>query len=467
MSTNRNTSRTVELMLVFIALSGCDMHAREFAINPTQDAVSPQDTGLAPADCRFSGTPAECGDCRCQNVRVSPGDRPSISSDGRFIAFDSQESLIECDDNGKRDVYVYDRESHSLSLESARHLSTTPGNLDSYHSNISPNGRYVIFMSNATNLVDGDTNDALDLFVRDRQEETTVRVNVSTSGSQGTGNVESWYYWGPKLSGDGRFAVFSSNSRDLVDGDTNDVEDIFVRDLEAATTTRVSLSTAGKEGNQWSFGPSISVDGRFVSYTSWASNLVSNDLNEYGDVFVYDRQLEETTRIEVSFPGFDGSPTDENAILSADGRSLIFRLGAKGFVVHDLQVNTTEQLVEQYNDDTVGLLDYGAPLSVSVSGDGHLVAFASASNIRGDSGEFKGVFVYDRDLRAGTRVSISLDGEPSDGDSRDPSISADGRFVAYSSGATNLAEHDTNGMSDIVVVAVPQANSRSNCSCRQ
>ncbi len=148
---------------------------------------------------------------------------------------------------------------------------------------ISADGRFVTFSSKASNLVPGDTNFSQDIFVRDLSTNTTARVSVSGAGNQGNSNSRS-----PSISGNGRFVAFASDASNLVPGDTNGAQDIFVRDLSTNTNTRVSVSSTGNQANQDCFTPSISADGRFVAFNSSASNLVPGDTNNENDIFVRD-----------------------------------------------------------------------------------------------------------------------------------------------------------------------------------
>jgi Tol biopolymer transport system component len=159
------------------------------------------------------------------------------------------------------------------------------GNGDSFSSSISADGRYVAFHSIASNLVSGDTNGAWDVFVHDRQSGQTTRVSAASNGAQGNGDSES-----PSISADGRYVAFSSDASNLVSGDTNGAWDVFVHDRQSGQTTRVSAASNGAQGNGDSESPSISADGRYVAFSSDASNLVSGDTNGAWDVFVHDRQ---------------------------------------------------------------------------------------------------------------------------------------------------------------------------------
>ena len=188
---------------------------------------------------------------------------------------------------------------------------------------ISADGRYVAFESDASNLVPGDTNGVPDTFVRDRLSGTTERVSVSTDGEQA--NDTSTDY-GTSISADGRYVAFYSYAINLVPGDTNGVPDVFVRDRLAGTTERVSVSTDGAQGDYPSFYPSISGDGRFVAFCSRAYNLVPGDTNGDYDVFVHDRQARITSRVSVAAGGAQGHGSSGyfGLSISADGSFVAF-----------------------------------------------------------------------------------------------------------------------------------------------
>jgi Tol biopolymer transport system component len=183
----------------------------------------------------------------------------------------------------------------------------------------SADGRWVAFDSLASNLVAGDTNAIDDVFVRDRTTGTTERVSVSTSGAQGNAISNA-----PAISADGRFVAFESSATNLVRGDTNGASDIFVRDRQARTTERISVATNGAQANGASHQAAISADGRFVAFASDASNLVPSDTNNTTDIFVRDRQTHTTERVSVSSNGIEGTGFSADPSLSADGRFVAF-----------------------------------------------------------------------------------------------------------------------------------------------
>lgn len=149
---------------------------------------------------------------------------------------------------------------------------------------ISGAGRYVAFATSANNLISGDTNNTMDVFVHDRQTGQTTRVSVASNGAQQNGDA-----YACAISSDGRYVAFDSYASNLVSGDTNGVPDIFVHDRQTGQTTRVSVASDGTPGNLDSAGASISDDGRYVAFSSWANNLVSGDTNNFYDIFVHDR----------------------------------------------------------------------------------------------------------------------------------------------------------------------------------
>ena len=177
------------------------------------------------------------------------------------------------------------------------------GNRYSYDPSISADGRYVAFYSYASNLVSGDTNGVYDVFVHDRQSGQTTRVSVASDGAQGNNGS----YYDPSISADGRYVAFDSSASNLVSGDTNGARDVFVHDRQGGGTTRVSVASDGAQGGTGSWNPSISADGRYVAFYSGASNLVSGDTNGTDDVFVHDGQTGQTTRISVASDGSQGN----------------------------------------------------------------------------------------------------------------------------------------------------------------
>jgi hypothetical protein len=324
----------------------------------------------------------------------------------------------------------------------------------------SADGRYVAFASYASNLVAGDTGGHEDVFLRDRTTNVTSRVSVDSFGGDSNGGSSN-----PSISADGRYVTFYSNATDLVPGDTNGAFDVFVRDRTLNTTSRVSLTSLGTEGNADSTGCSISADGRYVAFFSFASNVVPGDTNGTNDVFVRDRTLNTTSRVSINTLGVGANGNSDDAEISADGRYVAFESAATNLVagdtnhkedvfVRDRTAGTTTRvsvggLATQGNDDSyVG----------SISADGRLVAFESdATNlVAGDTNAKRDVFVRDRVSGTTSLVSVDSLGAQGNDDSHRPSISANGRSVAFTSRATNLVSGDTNGADDIFAYDAPE-----------
>jgi Tol biopolymer transport system component len=243
---------------------------------------------------------------------------PAISSNGRYLAFSSRLALISADTNNLDDIYLFDRATRQLRRVSVA-IGGGQGNGPSLHPHLSGDGRYVVFNSAANNLVAGDTNLGSDVFRHDRVTGETIRVSVATGGGQGSG-----LSFDAEISEDGNLVVFTSGSFELVPDDVNGADDVFVRDIAAGTTTRASVGADGGDGELGSSDAAISGDGRFVAFTSRSSNLVPGDTNEFEDIFVRDRLAGTTTRVSVSSNGGEGDGESSRSSLSRDGRFVSF-----------------------------------------------------------------------------------------------------------------------------------------------
>ncbi len=333
----------------------------------------------------------------------------------------------------------------------------TESNGDSFSSALSADGRLIAFSSTASNLVSGDKNGVSDIFVRDQQTGKISRVSVSSDGLEGN-DVSNW----PAISADGRFISFSSKAGNLITGDTNGVFDVFVHDRETGKTARVSIASQGSEGNGNSFPSAISADGQFVAFSSRAKNLTLNDNNSAFDVFLHDRKTGKTTRVSTDSLGVEGNDFSYAPAISADGQLIAFSSKASNLVandvnntfdvfVHDMETQATTRVsVTSQGENANAQSDWPA-----ISADGKYVAFTSkASNIvAGDVNNAFDVFVHDMETGATSRVSIASLGEQANqnGDAFASVLSADGRFIAFTSGASNLAPSDTNGTFDVFV----------------
>ena len=256
--------------------------------------------------------------------------RPAISQDGRFIAFRSSASdLIPDDNNGVDDIFVYDQQTGLLERVSVSSTGVE-SNLSSDRPSISGDGNLVAFYSDATNLVPGDTNFVRDIFIHDRSTGVTTLISKSAAGQLGNGPSSR-----PSVSADGNFVAFHSDASNLVSGDTNFVADVFVYDVQKDTIELISKSSTGVLGNGLSSVPSISEDGSRVAYRSVASNLVPGDTNFLRDVFLHDRGTGETTRVSVSTAGAQGNGDSSRPSISHDGTHVGFQSFADNLVPGD------------------------------------------------------------------------------------------------------------------------------------
>jgi hypothetical protein len=396
---------------------------------------------------------------------------PSVSADGRYIAFTSTANdLVPDDTNIFPDVFVKDRQTGAIEVIS-RNAGGIISNFVSSNPAISADGRYVAFLSNATNLVSNDLNGSNDIFLKDRQTGSITRINVDPNGNEANQGQSGFH--APAISSDGRYISFVSAASNLVLNDTNNQADVFVRDTQTGQTTRVSVTSGGVQvnsGADFFETPAISGDGRYVAFHSSASDLVLNDGNIFSDVFVHDRQTGQTTIASLGSGGISGGNAFySNVSLSADGRHVGFTSNSGSLVVGDTNNNY---------DVFVRDLQSGQTTRVSVSStgvqgngrsgddrphfsaDGRFVLFDSeATNlVTGDTNGSLDLFLHDRQTGDTTRVSVDSSGNEVNfayADSsfidRNSALSADGRVVVFTSGSTSLVASDTNSATDIFV----------------
>lgn len=318
------------------------------------------------------------------------GSGGSIAADGQYVAFHADHAYTS-------HVFVKDMETGAV-VHASVTAAGIPASSSSYGKTaISASGRFVAFTSDAANLSANDRNDADDVFLKDIDTGAITRVSSDASGNAGNSSSSL-----QGMSADGRYVVFTSNAWNLVAGDTNHALDVFVKDVQTGSVTRVGSSGTGAQPNAHSNTAAISADGRFVAFSSLASNLAGTDNNGVADIFLHDLVSGSVQRVSSS-------------VFSAR-------------------------------------LD-GASMDPSISADGRYVAFAShATNlVAGDRNGRIDIFV--RDMQTGTlvRVSVAQDGAEANGSSSSPSLSADGRYLGFVSNASNLVGGDTNGVRDVFV----------------
>jgi Tol biopolymer transport system component len=390
------------------------------------------------------------------NQANGPSTSSAISEDGRFVAFVSGASnLVPGDTNGQSDVFVHDRQTGATQRVSVNGAGSQ-ANGGSEAPAISADGRFVAFVSGASNLVPSDTNGQGDVFVHDRQTGATERVSVNGAGSQANGGSEA-----PVISADGRFVAFVSVASNLVSRDTNGLTDVFVRDRQTGATERVSVDGAGNQADGPSDSPVISGDGRCVAFVSAASALVPGDTNGQRDIFVHDRQTGASERVSVDGTGSQADSSNDAPAISADGRFVAFESDARNLVpgdtnrradvfVRDRHTGATERV----SVDSAGSQANSGGLGPAMSSDGRFVAFYAGHTdlVPGDTNRRQDVFIHDRRTGATEQVSINSAGSQGNDHSGGlSSVSGDGRFVAFPSLAYNLVPVDTNLTQDVFV----------------
>jgi Tol biopolymer transport system component len=387
---------------------------------------------------------------------------PAISGDGRYVAFASRaKNLSSASKAGKREIFVKDMQTGTVTLASrADGAGGAAGDGNSYDASISADGRYVAFGSGAENLSPEDTS-FNDVFVRDLLAGTTTLVSRASGAAGPVGDGEST---DPSISADGRHVAFVSSANNLTADDVKTAQtDVFVRDLDTNVTELVSRASGatGAAGSDYSFAPSISADGSRVAFTSRAP-LVGDDVDEQSfpeDVFVRDRATATTVLVSRKSGGAGTpSPVDsDEAAISADGLHVAFAssgklTGQRGFdlnvFVRDIPTETT-RLVSVGEEGSAG----DGRRNPSISADGRYVAFQSRGNELSPVDAEGRVDAFSRDMAKGITVTISRAsgrlGGPADGPSSNASISADGSAVAFESRATNFSDADGDRFADV------------------
>jgi Tol biopolymer transport system component len=361
------------------------------------------------------------------------------------------------------EVYALDMGRHALKLVSVGHRGG-PANQRSGIPRISRDGSRLAFDSAASNLVPGPQNRHDHVFLATLATGSILRVSQSTEGVQAD-NANIAYDGTIALSRDGRLVAFSSYAGNLVRGDTNGKVDVFLHDVEARATMRVSQATGGEaDGN--STQPSISADGRIVAFVSEATNLAAGDHNGAKDVFVHDRVLGTTERVTRGFDGSEGDGPSDFAEVDGSGRFVAFASGATNLVPGDRNDARDVFLFDRHTGRTerISVSDAGEGGDADsdfpvVDASGARVAYVSrASNlVPGDRNGVADVFLYDRPRRATIRVTTSPEGEGADDESGawGLDISGDGRCVVFGSFASNLVDGDDNRRTDLFLARVP------------
>ena len=340
---------------------------------------------------------------------------------------------------------------------SAIDVNTSGGIPNSYAGSpaISQNGRYVAFQSASTNLVSTTTNGQYQIYVRDRFSGTTTLASISSSGTVGNS-----YSTQPRISSDGKYVVFTSNSSNLVSGDTNAKTDAFIHNMATGNTDLISKNVSGTISNGYTETPDITFDGRYVVFSSYATNLVTSPSVTSGNhIYLKDLSNGTVKLLSQSSTGSVANADSWNPRISCEGRTVVFQSYANNLVSGDTN-NPSLSKSRIYVEDLLNGID---PVYItgtgndnmvypSVSCNGNYVGFSSdASNlVSGDTNSSQDTFIFDRNTSTIERISInSSSTQGNDSSYGLPGISNDGRYVVFSSDATNFASGDTNGVVDI------------------
>ena len=391
----------------------------------------------------------------------------ALSADGRYVVFQSEATNFAAVQPGRANVFRRDRATGLTQLVSAT-AAGVAGNEDSTYGSISDDGRWVAFTTHSSNLVPGDTNGTSDVFVKDMHTGAIERASVSSFESQADG-----YSLWPEISGDGRYVAFQSIATNLLAiVEANGQVDVYLRDRLAGTTSLISVGPSGALGDGPSTLADVSVDGRFVAFQSEATNLVPGDTNGFEDVFVRDRATGTTLRASLAGSGLQGNDHSQGSSVSDDGRFVAFTTLATNLggldgndrpdaYVRDLTAGAT-LLVSQSTSAILSTAN-GVTNQCKLSRDGRFAVFRSSSSnaVQQDSGS--GYAIYVRDLQAATTALASLTsaGQPSQASCANPEISSDGAWVVFDSDWQGFSGIDANQAVDVFVRGVdcgfPQA----------
>lgn len=382
-----------------------------------------------------------------------------FSPDGTKVAFYSlADNLVPGDTNGQGDVFVKDLTTGAITLVSTN-ASGVQGDSTSYQPVFSPDGTKLAFASGSDNLVPGDTNQALDIFVKDLATGAVTRVSTSASGAQADGLLTT----NPIFSPDGTKVAFYSDADNLVPGDTDHVRDIFVKDLTTGAITLVAASPynggAGSNGgdqNGFTFAPSFSPDGTKIVFGS------TTGLGAGNDIYIKDLSTGTTTLVSVSASGVHGNRGSYDPVFSPDGTKVAFYTFADNLVPGSSNIGIGNIVIKDLTTGVVTLVSAnadGVPQNDGegqkpvFSPDGTKIAFYSRANnlVPGVSGYDYEVYVKDLITGAVTIVSTNASGAPANGYSQLPGFSADGTKLVFVSSANNLVPGDSNGREDIFV----------------
>lgn len=383
--------------------------------------------------------------------------QPRLSANGQFLVFSSDASnLIDSDSNNASDIFLLNRDT-GLVRRLSQAIDGSDANGGSFLPEISSDGQYVVWHSSASNLVENDSNGVSDVFLYSLADQSIELISKNTTGAPGDSGSMS-----ASVSDRGRFVVYESNASNLVSGDTNITSDIFLYARESGVTSRISVDSDGNAGQSrgsQSANAAISADGRWVVFDSFAP-LVSGDVNNRNDVFLRDLIANTTIRLSVSADGGDANGGSRNPAIDAVGSVVVFESDASNLVDGDDNGSTDIFLLtlpgggtELISRSADGIPGDDASVAPQLDSTGAAVIFSSfAANLSvEDSNEAQDVFRYSRAEGTLDVVSDRIDGEAANGASRSAALANNGQMAVFLSDANNLADDDENSAADVFI----------------
>ncbi|MFA6897753.1 MAG: metallophosphoesterase, partial [Patescibacteria group bacterium] len=383
--------------------------------------------------------------------------QPTFSSDGRLISYISNTYTGGWYNNIRSDVFIYD-----TTTGVNERINLTPDGKDangsSSFSSISGDGKYVAFLSFASNLVAEDTNGSADVFVYNREEKKTVLASRGLDGKPAGGA------YSPSISANGQYVVFQSEAANMAEEDKNTRTDIFVYNIATGTVECASSASDGTVGDSYSFEPSVSADGRRVAFASLSTNFVAGDINGLADIFVKDLDTQEIERVNLSSEGKEGGEKGFSPAISPDGRYVTFISGSWNLVEDDTNnhqdvfvYNLTDHTIQRVSVNSNGEQANDNSYRPLVSENARYVIFSSfASNLtKEDTDNVTDVFIRDRNTQELKIVSISNEGIKGNSYSNSEDITPDGKYILISSGDGNLVKGDVNNATDTFIIKNP------------
>ena len=415
---------------------------------------------------------------------------PKISRDGRFIAFTSTASNLPGGNGVNYEIYLRDRDADGNGIFDepggastvliSKRLDGT-GSESGLNNNISGDGRSVVFYSSDSNMVPDDTNGQWDIFVW--ENGVIQRVSLATDGTQSNSTSLE-----PIISENGRYVAFSSYATNLVPGISDSVRRIYLRDRDTdnnaifdepgkVSTVLISRNEQGDPANNSCYDPTLSADGRYVVFDSRADNLVPGDTNGQRDIFLYDRVTDHIERISLTWDGQEANGDSTAAYsqaISDDGRFVVFRTSATNLLADGFDNNGVEDIyVRDRASGQIRLISYNYARSEPahngtgswdpfISANGRWIAFYSDTDdlvlpdqpACPNNTNCSDIFVFDQETNDMLLVTTNMEFAQGNGYSYSPSLSGDGSFITFSSGANNLVPGDTNNTSDIFAAYV-------------